>query len=147
MWSNLICRCGHCKALAPEVMLLDPAYVSSSPSPIQFRSELVRPALLILYNVHTSLSNVHTSLSSMASPNLSSAGSGTASAGRRTDAYKKGETRMWDVGGDYFDSLSGVGLLEVAELSIDEPELQAVSFGLGDAEVEGVEETGNEEEA
>jgi len=66
---------------------------------------------------------------------------------RRTDAYKKGETRMWDVGGDSFDSLSGVGLLEVAELSIDEPELQAVSFGLGDAEVEGVEETGNEEEA
>ncbi|XP_041998013.1 uncharacterized protein LOC121752970 isoform X2 [Salvia splendens] len=68
---------------------------------------------------------------------------------RRTDAYKKGETRMWDVGGDSFDSLSGVGLLEVADLSIDEPELQAVSFGLGDAEDEGVEleETGNEEEA
>ena len=54
---------------------------------------------------------------------------------------------MWDVGRDSFDSLSGVGLLEVAELSIDEPELQAVSFGLDDAEVEGVEETGNEEEA
>ncbi|KAG6420568.1 hypothetical protein SASPL_117101 [Salvia splendens] len=36
-----------------------------------------------------------------------------------------------------FDSLSGVGLLEVADLSIDEPELQAVSFGLGDAEDEG----------
>ena len=54
---------------------------------------------------------------------------------------------MWDVWGDSFDSLSGVGLLEVAELSIDEPELQAVSFGLGDAEVEVVEETGNEEEA
>ena len=65
---------------------------------------------------------------------------------RRTDAYKR-ETRMWDVGGDSFDSLSGVGLLEVAELSIDEPELQAVSFGLGDAEVEVVEEMGNEEEA
>jgi len=48
---------------------------------------------------------------------------------------------MWDVGGDSFDSLSGVGLLEVAELSIDEPELQAVSFGLEDAEVEGVEES------
>ncbi|KAG6420571.1 hypothetical protein SASPL_117104 [Salvia splendens] len=40
-----------------------------------------------------------------------------------------------------FDSLSGVGLLEVADLSIDEPELQAVSFGLGDAEDEaGIEE-------
>jgi len=65
---------------------------------------------------------------------------------RRTDAYKKGETRMWDVGGDSFDSLSGVGLLEVAELSIDEPELQAVSFGLDDAEVEGVEESETIEE-
>jgi hypothetical protein len=61
---------------------------------------------------------------------------------RRTDAYKKGETMMWDVGGDSFDSLSHVGLLEVADPTIDEPELQAVSFGLGDAEVEGVEETG-----
>ena len=65
---------------------------------------------------------------------------------RRNNAYKKGETRMWDVGGDSFDSLSGVGLLEVAELSIDEPELQAVSFGLDDAEVEGVEESGTIEE-
>jgi len=33
-------------------LLVPPAYVSSSPSPIQFRSELVRPALLILSNVH-----------------------------------------------------------------------------------------------
>ncbi|XP_072146540.1 putative transcriptional regulator tpeD [Setaria viridis] len=62
---------------------------------------------------------------------------------RRTDAYKTGETRMWDVGGDSFDSLSGVGLLEVADLSIDEPDLQTISFGLGDLEVESVEE--NEE--
>ena len=52
---------------------------------------------------------------------------------------------MWDVGGDSFDSLSGVGLLEVADLSIDEPELQAVSFGLGDLDVEENEEA--EEEA
>ncbi|XP_066312707.1 putative transcriptional regulator tpeD [Miscanthus floridulus] len=64
---------------------------------------------------------------------------------RRTDAYKTGETMMWDVGGDSFDSLSGVGLLEVADLSIDEPELQAVSFGLGDLDVEENEEA--EEEA
>lgn len=48
---------------------------------------------------------------------------------RRSDAYKNGETRMWDVGGESFNSLSGLGILEVAELSIDEPELQAVSFG------------------
>ena len=48
-----------------------------------------------------------------------------------------------DVGGDTFDSLSCIGLLEVVDLSIDEPELQAVSFGLGDLEVESLEE--NEE--
>ena len=54
---------------------------------------------------------------------------------RRSDAYKKGESRMWDVGGDAFETLTGVGLLEVADLSIDEPELQAISFGDVDAGV------------
>ena len=53
---------------------------------------------------------------------------------------------MWDVGGDSFDSLSGVGLLEVADLSIDEPELQAVSFGLDDLDVQSVEENEETEE-
>ena len=42
---------------------------------------------------------------------------------RRSDGYKKGESRMWDVGGDAYASLTGVGLLEVANLSIDEPEV------------------------
>ncbi|GJN28776.1 hypothetical protein PR202_gb16940 [Eleusine coracana subsp. coracana] len=57
---------------------------------------------------------------------------------RSTDGYKKGDTRMWDVGGDSFDSFSGVGILEVANLSIDQPELQAVSFG--DVEMELVDD-------
>ncbi|GJN06045.1 hypothetical protein PR202_ga23730 [Eleusine coracana subsp. coracana] len=48
---------------------------------------------------------------------------------RRSDAYKQGETRMWDVEGDSFGSLSDVGILKVANLSLDEPELQVVSFG------------------
>ncbi|WVZ50320.1 hypothetical protein U9M48_001585 [Paspalum notatum var. saurae] len=65
---------------------------------------------------------------------------------RRSDAYKKGETTMWDVGGDSFDSLGGVGLLEVAELSLDEPELQAISFGMGYAEAKSVEESETIEE-
>jgi hypothetical protein len=39
---------------------------------------------------------------------------------------------MWDMGGDSFDSLGAIGILEVADLSLDEPELQAVSFGLDD---------------
>jgi hypothetical protein len=39
---------------------------------------------------------------------------------------------MWDVGGDGFESLSGVGILEVANLSLDEPEMESVSFEGGD---------------
>ena len=35
---------------------------------------------------------------------------------------------MWDVGGDSFESLSGVGILEVANLSLEEPELESASF-------------------
>lgn len=35
---------------------------------------------------------------------------------------------MWDVGGDDFETLTGVGILEVANLFLDEPELQSVSF-------------------
>jgi hypothetical protein len=33
---------------------------------------------------------------------------------------------MWDVGRNSFESLSGVEILEVANLSLDEPELQCV---------------------
>jgi len=35
---------------------------------------------------------------------------------------------MWDVGGDGFESLSGIGILEVADLSLDEPLMESVSF-------------------
>jgi hypothetical protein len=56
---------------------------------------------------------------------------------RRTEAYKTGETKMWDVKGDSFESLSGVGILEVANLSLDEPELHSVLFG--DVEIENVD--------
>lgn len=30
---------------------------------------------------------------------------------------------MWDVGGDAFDSFEDVGVLEVANLSLDEPDM------------------------
>ena len=36
------------------------------------------------------------------------------------------DRRDKDMGGDSFDSLGGIGILEVADLSLDEPELQAV---------------------
>ena len=47
---------------------------------------------------------------------------------RRTESYKTGANRIWDVGGDGFESFSGVGILEVASLSLDEPEMEAISF-------------------
>ncbi|XP_038701981.1 uncharacterized protein LOC119998684 [Tripterygium wilfordii] len=51
---------------------------------------------------------------------------------RKSEQYSKGESRMWDVAGDSFDPLDGVGELEIANLSLDEPELEAVLFGQGD---------------
>ena len=32
--------------------------------------------------------------------------------------------KMWDVGGDVFDSMEDVGFSEVADLSLDEPEFE-----------------------
>ena len=54
---------------------------------------------------------------------------------RKVEDYKTGPSAMWDVGGDAFESLTGVGILEVADLSIEEPVLESVSFedaGIGD---------------
>ena len=36
----------------------------------------------------------------------------------------KDDEKMWDVGGDAFDSMEDVGFLEFAELSLDEPEFE-----------------------
>ncbi|XP_077251764.1 uncharacterized protein LOC143890988 [Tasmannia lanceolata] len=47
---------------------------------------------------------------------------------RRSPQYAQGETRMWDIGEDSFDSFEDVGVLEVASLSLDEPDLEAVVF-------------------
>jgi len=54
---------------------------------------------------------------------------------RKVEDYKTGPSAMWDVGGDTFESLTGVGILEVADLSIEETVLESVSFedaGIGD---------------
>ncbi|CAL5386707.1 unnamed protein product [Camellia sinensis] len=55
---------------------------------------------------------------------------------RRSQLYTEGETKLWDVGGDAFDSLEGSGFLEIANLSLDEPEIEAVLFN---DEVDGSE--------
>ena len=52
---------------------------------------------------------------------------------------------MWNVGGDSFDSLGGIGILEVADMSLDEPELQSVTFGL-EADASQVDDNETNEE-
>ncbi|KAG8365826.1 hypothetical protein BUALT_Bualt17G0012300 [Buddleja alternifolia] len=43
---------------------------------------------------------------------------------RKTPQYMQDDTKMWDVGGDAFESSDDVGILEIANLSLDEPELE-----------------------
>jgi hypothetical protein len=47
---------------------------------------------------------------------------------RNSKEYKEGESQMWDIGGDGYDSFQGAGILEMASLSIDEPVMEAVLF-------------------
>ena len=47
---------------------------------------------------------------------------------RKAEDYKSGPSAMWDVGGDAFESLSGVRILEVADLSIEEPVMESMVF-------------------
>lgn len=47
---------------------------------------------------------------------------------RRTSQYLMDECRMWDICGDGFYSLEDVGELEIAQLSLDELELERVVF-------------------
>lgn len=47
---------------------------------------------------------------------------------RRTPCYLKGETKLWDIAGDSLDSFEDGGMLEVANLSLDEPALEAMVF-------------------
>ncbi|KAL5725279.1 hypothetical protein ACHQM5_008439 [Ranunculus cassubicifolius] len=59
----------------------------------------------------------------------------------------QGKNKMWDVGGDAFDTMEGVGLLEFANLSFEEPELEAVLFSDGnDILYNGGEGEGNSNE-
>ncbi|KAG6481700.1 hypothetical protein ZIOFF_058319 [Zingiber officinale] len=49
---------------------------------------------------------------------------------RRSPHYSEGESKMWDVRADGFDSMDmeGASILEIANLSLDEPELESVLF-------------------
>ncbi|KAF2287277.1 hypothetical protein GH714_039524 [Hevea brasiliensis] len=47
---------------------------------------------------------------------------------RNSSQYYDEKTKLWDVGGDQFGSMENVGVLEFANLSLDEPELESVLF-------------------
>ena len=49
---------------------------------------------------------------------------------RRSPNYNEGESKMWDIGGDSFDSMNieNAGILEITDLSLVEPELEAILF-------------------
>ncbi|KAJ1393400.1 hypothetical protein SESBI_35001 [Sesbania bispinosa] len=47
---------------------------------------------------------------------------------RNSPQYHQEETKLWDIAGDEFDSLDEFGILEVANLSLDEPELEVMFF-------------------
>ncbi|KAG8371118.1 hypothetical protein BUALT_Bualt13G0053500 [Buddleja alternifolia] len=44
---------------------------------------------------------------------------------RNTLEYTKGVSKMWDVAGDAFEASDDVGILEIANLSLDEPEIES----------------------
>ncbi|XP_066379528.1 uncharacterized protein [Miscanthus floridulus] len=45
---------------------------------------------------------------------------------RKSDDYMKGPTQMWDVGADNHETFYGAGILEHADLSLDEPEFERI---------------------
>lgn len=49
---------------------------------------------------------------------------------KRSSAYKESPNKMWDIGGDKFDSLDELNIerFEFEDLSFDEPELEVVVF-------------------
>ena len=49
---------------------------------------------------------------------------------RRFPNYNEGESKMWKIGGDGFDliDIENAGILEISDLSLDEPELEAILF-------------------
>ncbi|KAL0914156.1 hypothetical protein M5K25_017665 [Dendrobium thyrsiflorum] len=55
---------------------------------------------------------------------------------RKTPTYMKRDNKMWDVARDGFESLDDIGILDIANISLDEPELKAMIFIEDDIEVQ-----------
>lgn len=59
---------------------------------------------------------------------------------RSSQEYQEGELKLWDIGGDAFDSFQGAGILDVATLSLDEPTMEAVLFANDEGNEEVIEQ-------
>lgn len=46
-----------------------------------------------------------------------------------SNEYEDEKTKMWDIGGDAYDSMDDVGYIEFAESSLDEPALENKLIG------------------
>ncbi|KAF1888760.1 hypothetical protein Lal_00036802 [Lupinus albus] len=60
---------------------------------------------------------------------------------RKSEEYKQGDTKMWDIAGDAWEDFDSVGTLQVATLSLDEPKVEAVLFiddGQGGDEIDTI---------
>ena len=47
---------------------------------------------------------------------------------RKSEEYLKGSSQMWDIGGDNHETFDGAGVLELADLSLDDPEFEVMLF-------------------
>ena len=60
---------------------------------------------------------------------------------RSSDEYNEEKTRMWDIGGDDFDTFQGTGILDFSTFSLDELTMESVLFA-DDGEEENEEVIG-----
>ena len=47
---------------------------------------------------------------------------------RKSEEYLKGSSQMWDVGGDNHETFDDASVLELADLSLDDPEFEVMLF-------------------
>jgi hypothetical protein len=47
---------------------------------------------------------------------------------RRTEDYLNDPSQMWDIGGDNHETFDGAGILQFTDISLDDPEFEAVIF-------------------
>ena len=52
-----------------------------------------------------------------------------------SEEYNEEETKMWDIGGDGFDSFQGADIVNFATISLDEPTMEAILLRMMEKEI------------